>query len=312
VEVGDLATRQHGVVGRGQLLALGLSEHAVDRWISGGRLHPVHAGVYAVGHRRVSRRGEWHAAVIACGPGAMLSHFSAAALWGFGGERPGLVHVTAPGRRRNRQPRIAVHRPRRLAREDRAHHDGIAATSVPRTLLDLAAIAGPQTLERLAEEADRLRLLELDALRALRRRCRGHRGVRRLDALLLDPVEPADVRSELERRFLRLCERHAVPHPSVNVLVEGLLVDCLWTRERLVVELDSWSFHRTRAAWERDRARDSVLRMAGYEVHRLSWRRIAAEPERVAAEVRELLRRRSPLGARHPGHPTYNARTPPA
>jgi Protein of unknown function (DUF559) len=174
---------------------------------------------------------------------------------------------------------------------------GSRLTSIPRTLLDLAGVADQPTVNRAAEEADKDRLLEIDALRAIRKRCRGHRGVRKLDALLADLHEPDDVRSPLESLFLELCRAHGIPLPSVNVLVEGFLVDCHWPRERLVIELDSWGHHGNRQAWERDHARDAALRIVGYEIHRLTWRRVTGEPARVAAEIRELLRRRDPRAA---------------
>jgi hypothetical protein len=181
-------------------------------------------------------------------------------------------------------------------------------------LLDLAAVADQRTLDRAAEEADRLRLLRVRSLQAIRRRCRGHRGVRKLDLVLAGLHEPDDVRSPLETLFLELCRARDVPLPSTNVLVESFLVDCHWPREGLVVELDSWGYHGNRQAWERDHSRDATLRMAGYEIHRLTYRRVAEEPARVAAEVLELLARRRRPSAKvlPPEGPTYNARTPPA
>ncbi len=201
-----------------------------------------------------------------------------------------------------------MHRPRRLQPADRTARDGIPVTSVPRTLLDLAGVAGQEALNRATEEADRLGLLQARSLEQMRLRCRGHRGVRKLDVLLAELREPPDVRSELERRFLELCEDRGIPLPATNVRVGDHTVDCHWPAARLVVELDGWRFHRTRQAWERDHARDAALRMAGVEVHRVTYRRLDAEPELVAAEVRELLARRG-----HPSRdPTYNAPTPPA
>ena len=285
--VAILATRQHGVVCRRQLLALGLGPSAVDRWLAGGALHRMHAGVYAVGHRAIGPHGRWMAAVLACGPDAVLSHASAAALWGLRPTGRAAVDVTAPGRSRHGRAGIAVHRVRRLDPADRAEREAIPVTTVARVLLDLAGVLGPRELERALEAAERLRLLDVGALEATIRRSPGRR-LGRLATAIAEEREPPPVRSELERRFLDVCEDAGLPPPAVNAMVEGLEVDAVWRGSRLVVELDGHAFHGTRAAFERDRERDATLQLAGYRVLRLTHRRLG-DPEAVAGMLRGLL-----------------------
>jgi hypothetical protein len=166
---------------------------------------------------------------------------------------------------------------------------------VPRTLLDLAAVVDRGVLKRAVEEADRCGLLRLGDLRRVLQRGRGRRGTSALGAIIADLGEPGATRSELERRFADLCEREGLPPPSLNVLAAGFEVDALWPRQRLVVELDGYAFHRSRAAFERDRARDAALALAGFRVVRITFRRIENEPKPVAETIRSL------LGARREG-----------
>jgi very-short-patch-repair endonuclease len=277
------------VVAIWQLLALGFSRSAIGRWVESGRLHRVHSGVYAVGHRRLGPRGWWMAAVLACGPGAVLSHQSAARLWGILGGHGSRTHVTVPARGRPRRAGIARHQVRRLDPQDRTKRDGIPLTSLARTLLDVAEVA-PSQLDRAYEAAERLRLLDLAALHKLCERSPGRRGLKPLRALMADQARFAeDTNTGLEEQFAAFCRRHRLPPPAFNVLVEGYLVDAVWVDRRLVVELDSWSFHRTRAAFERDRVRDSALQLAGYRTIRITWRRLTSEPEAVGSTIRQLL-----------------------
>lgn len=270
------------------MLELGFGRGAVTHRLASGWLHPLHSGVYAVGHPAITSRGRWMAAVLACGPDAMLSHRSAAALWGLRASNA-IVEVTAPGRRRGRAG-VVVHRVRTPDPDDRTLRERIPVTSVPRTLLDLAEVLRPQQLERAIEEAERLRLFDGRAVRQLRERSRGRIGLRRLGAVLSrDPLNAAETRSELERRFLALCRDAGLPAPAVNTIVAGYEVDAVWPDQRLVVELDGHAFHRTRAAFERDRIRDAALQLAGFRVLRFTYRRIEAEPTAVVESVRSLL-----------------------
>ena len=214
--IAALAARQHGVVSADQLLTCGLSRKAIRGRVAAGRLHAVHAGVYAVGHPAVGDHGRWLAAVLAGGSGAVLSHRSAAELWGLMPATSRIPDVSVP---RGRRPRATVsfHRPPRLDRVDLTARDGIPVTAAARTLLDLAAVLAPRQLERAFDEADRLHLLDRGRLRALCER-RGQRGVRefrRLAARLLPAA--VSTRSALEYRFLKLCRDRGLPRSEANV-----------------------------------------------------------------------------------------------
>jgi very-short-patch-repair endonuclease len=290
LELAALATRQHGVVARRQLIELGLGTAAIRHRLANGRLHPLHTGVYAVGHAAIGSAGRWMGAVLAYGPDAVLSHRSAGAHWQLRPTARADVDVTAPGRTRHSRRGITVHRVRKLHPEDRTCHNAIPITTVARTLLDLAEVIRPRELDRAFEEAERLRHLDIRAIERLWNRSRGRHGLPQLGTLIAEHHEPAPAtRSELEGRFLELCRDAQLPAPSVNARVAGLEVDALWRDRRLVVELDGHAFHHTRASFERDRTRDAKLQLAGYRVLRITHRRLVNEPARVTAIVRTLL-----------------------
>jgi very-short-patch-repair endonuclease/predicted transcriptional regulator of viral defense system len=284
-----LAARQHGVVAKRQLRALGVGEGAVKHRLRLGRLRTIHRGVYAIGQGPISMRGRWLAAVLACGDGALLSHRSAAALWGLTGIHRGPVDVTSPCGRSSRTG-IALHRCE-IAEGDRAINGDIPVTSVPRTLVDLATALDRTRLNRAFEEADRLRLLDMRAMAQACERAKGRRGIGNLRSLIEQARAPSYTRSPLENRFLEFYRRHLadLPPPHTNVSILGQEADACWPRHRLVVEMDSWEFHGHRAAFERDRARDAALQAAGYRVIRLTHRRLESEGPAVAAELRKLL-----------------------
>lgn len=286
--ISALAGRQHGVVARRQLLERGLTTAQVEGRLARGLLQPIHRGIYAVGTSHTSLHGRWLAAVLACGPSSALSHRSAAALHGLLRAR-GCPQVAVPERGGRSPQGIRVFRTRQLPEADCTAVSGIRVTSVSRTLLDLAAVLDADALARAFEEADRLGLLHLADLFSLRARSRGRQGLRAFDSALAAHTHPPEVRSELEWRFHRLCRLHDIPPPALNVLVEGHSVDCLWQRERVVVELDGYGYHRTRAAHERDHQRDLDLALAGFAVHRFSYRQVLHRPERVAALVKKAL-----------------------
>jgi hypothetical protein len=286
-----LASCQHGVVALYQLTAVGLGPRAVEHRVGTGRLHRLHAGVYAVGHTNLTQRGRWMAAVVACGAGALLSHRSAAELWGIGAYADIRIDVTVPDRSGRRRGQIAVHRPRSLPDDDRAEVDGIPVTTPARTILDLAGVIGPTALDRAFHEADRRGLLDTHAIAALFARASGRRGAGRLRALLAHHRPSPATRSALEHRFLQLCRQAGLPPPAVNVPVCDYEVDALWPAPRLVVELDGYAFHHTRKNFESDRARDAALQLAGYRVLRVTHRRLLEEPNAVVEAIRQLLAR---------------------
>lgn len=285
----ELATRQHGVVSMGQLMTLRVPHRTIEKWVSSGRLHEVHREVYAVGHRRIHQRGYWWAGVLAYGDGALLSHRSAAEIWGFGRQRRS-VEVTAPSGRQgmDRRTGIWIHRCR-LFPEDRTVRDGIPVTTVARTLFDLAEVDDESRLRRAWEEADRLHLLRLRAVEEVCERGYGRRALRPIRRLLAEARAPSRTRSPLEDRFQDFVVAHRLPPPATNVTVLDHEVDALWPAARLVIELDSWEYHRHRDAFERDRARDPELLLAGYRTIRVTHRRLDNEASALAAQIRALL-----------------------
>ncbi len=279
--VAALARRQHGVVGRAQLVELGLSVAEIEGRVRREAIHTVHRGVYAVGHLSLTRNGRFMAAVLACGEGAALSHFSAAVLWEMLRDRNWPIHVTAPAERR--RPGIRTHRA--PLEGERVRREGITVTTPGRTLVDLADVAPRRLLERAIDEAEYLRL---DRTGLAPRR--GRRGQGLLASVLAVHTPGATrTRSELEERFLQLCDEHGIERPEVNVDVEGYECDFVWREQALVVETDGGAAHGTARARERDRVKDVELLVAGWRVVRVTWVRLFNEPERVAAELRQLL-----------------------
>jgi predicted transcriptional regulator of viral defense system len=288
-QVAELAGRQHGIAARRQLLAVGLTPRMVDRRVAAGRLHVVHRGVYAVGHAILIAKGRWLAAVLSCGPGALLSHRSAACLWGIRLAANAKIDVTVIRGGSHARFGVTIHHARGLTDLDRTLISAIPVTDLPRTLLDLADVVSPHQLELAVEVAERRRLLDMRAIEELLERSNGRRGVRRLRSALSLPTGAIDTRSPLERRFLAFCGKHDLPRPQVNVVVAGYEVDAHWPAAKLVAELDSVTYHHTRAAFERDRAKDIQLQLDGQRVIRVTDRRIESDGVRLAAEIATLL-----------------------
>lgn len=283
-----LAAQQYGVVSRRQLTDLGLGRHAIDRGLAVGRLHPVHRGVFAVGHRRLTRHGVWMAAVLAAGDGAVLSHRSAAELWAIRESSRRPIELTAP--REVQRPGLAVCRTA-LPRDEVTVEAGIPVTTPARTLLDLAGILDEPNLARAAERAEALRLgspTSLGELVARHPRRKGTKSLRRL--VEQDRIVATDLRSRLEGRFLALLDAENLPRPLVNAPLGPYTPDFRWTEPRLIVELDGFETHGTRAAFERDRARDRAFMARGWRVARITKRQLDSDPQGVARELRALLR----------------------
>ncbi|HEY7622029.1 MAG TPA: type IV toxin-antitoxin system AbiEi family antitoxin domain-containing protein [Solirubrobacteraceae bacterium] len=271
--VSELAAEQWGVVSRAQLRAAGVAAANVDYWVQAGRLHVVHRGVYAVGHRSLRREGRFLAAVLACGPGAVLSHRSAAWHWVLLASDQAVVDVIGP-RSRQGGPGIRLHRVRLLDARDTTTHEGIAVTTVARTLLDLAATVRADRLERACAQALHLGLYDQRAISDVIERANGHRG--RSALMRATAREPKLTKSDWEARMLTLIRDNGLPEPLVNHALIApdhghVVVDFYWPAHRLIVETDSWSAHGTKAAYETDRARDAALQAAGYRVVRFTW-----------------------------------------
>jgi very-short-patch-repair endonuclease len=247
-------------------------------------LHTVHRGIYALGHPNVPIEGRLVAALLHAGPGAVLSHHTAAWWWQLLDPVPDVIDVSAPGRRSSLEG-VRVHHPRVL---DGTRWRRLPITTVPRTLRDIAAEASIEELRRALAQADYRRLLDIDEVSAA---CgQGCHGTVRLQAAL-ERHEPriAMTRSELERRFLKECEVARIPLPEVNARVEGWTVDMLWRSERVIVELDGRDNHSSPGQLERDRRKDLQLRGAGYVVVRYTWAQVASEPQVVMADLRRIL-----------------------
>jgi very-short-patch-repair endonuclease len=291
----EIAERQHGVVSARQLQRRGVAHEAIRTRALSGRLHRIHRGVYAVGHAALSPEARWFAAVLALGGdpggrgdcdlggegdsvlnywGAAVSHRSAACLWDLLPVRDGLADVIVCGDNgRAKRSGIRVHRSLTLVPADVTLRGGIPVTTPARTISDLrlaSSLRGPGAIPP----------------RELRR------AIRQANVLGFstdDEGRRDRTRSDLERDFLALCRRHRLPPPEVNVRIGRHLVDFLWRERRLVVETDSYIYHRGRAAFQDDRDRDLELKRLGYEVLRLSERQLNEEPDRVVEVLATVL-----------------------
>jgi very-short-patch-repair endonuclease len=289
----DMAARQHGVVTRAQLVELGLGRGAIRRRLEAGRLHRIHRGVYAVGHPELTQEGLWLAGVFGAGRGAVLSHRSAAALWQILLPSPTTVEVTIPVPRRP-GPGILAHESQ-LPPDEIVDRARIPVTNVPRTLLDLAAPVPSRVLSRAFREAEVRRLITPAILARTLARHPGRRGNRNVRALLNDVGFGTGItRSELETLFTRFLRRHRLPAPRRNfhVRVGGIDIeaDCVWPEARLIVELDSRTFHGTATAFETDRARDRALAAHGWTVIRVTWRQLQRDELQLARDLRALVK----------------------
>ncbi|HYI18631.1 MAG TPA: type IV toxin-antitoxin system AbiEi family antitoxin domain-containing protein [Solirubrobacteraceae bacterium] len=303
IAIAAVAGRQGGMIARQQLLALGLSPAGIHRRVRSGRLHPVYAGVYAVGHRVIGLLGRQWAAVLACGEGAALSHWSAGAAWRMIAATLAAMHVSAARAGRGRAG-LKVHR-RTLARDEITTLDGLPITTPARTTIDLAAAGLRGRKLEAALDAAVENELDFSDLQRLLDRHRGRPGVPAV-ATLLERYTPGtiDTRSVLEDVVLDLCDAHGIPRPLVNAIVAGRLRDFYWPDVPLVVEADSNRWHRSPAALTADRRRDAELTLAGLPFLRFSYTQITEEPEYVAAATLAALTprgRAAPRPARSAG-----------
>jgi very-short-patch-repair endonuclease len=286
------------VVSRRQLINLGVSPKAVERRVASARLHVLWRGVYAVGRPTVTAQGWWTAAVLACGTGAVLSHDSAARLWGMRGAntgnegrraRPPVIHVSVPSNRSRRLHGIRSHRRRQLGHAELTQREGIPVTTPARTLIDLATLLQLSQLEEAVNAADKLGLVDPEQLRRKVDYRKGTDGVKALRRLL-DRQTFSLTESELERRFLKLIRREGLPVPKTQQRIEGFRVDFLWPELRLVVETDGLRYHRTAAQQAKDRLRDQALVGAGLTVLRFTHAQVVFEPSRVVETLGAVLK----------------------
>jgi very-short-patch-repair endonuclease len=286
-----LAEGQHGVIAHRQMLELGGSKGLPLRRREGGLLIPLHQGVYALGHRRLTREGRWMAAVLACGPGTVLSHFSGGHLWSLCGSRgPVEVLRQAGGAKGEGHLGVWLHQTRRLESFEVTVERGIPVATIERVLLDLAARTDSKRLERIFVQAYKTGRLSWSRLGRMLERRRGRKGIGKLRHIAreVDP-QALETRSVTEIDFLALCREANLSTPSVNVLVEDHLVDFLWPAQKVVVETDSWSHHADRRAFERDHQTDVDLIAAGYDVHRTTYKMLERNPDPFLDNVRRAL-----------------------
>lgn len=288
--VAGLAERQHGVVSRAQLVAIGLGRGGIGLRVQRGRLHPVHRGVYAVGHKRITGMGRKMAAVLAGGAGAVLSHGSAANLWGIRPSDSCDVDVTV-GRALRARRGLRFHHSS-LPTDEVATVSSIPTTTVPRTVFDLATKLSLRQLQRAVNEAEIRRLWDSLSLPDLLARYPRRPGAAAIRALI-EQANPGITRSDLEDRFIAFLEASNLPLPATNVRLyvggRWIEADCVWREQRLIVELDSHTYHGTRASFESDRARDRALTAVGWRVIRVTWRQLHREPHALLADLRAAL-----------------------
>ncbi|HTU15902.1 MAG TPA: DUF559 domain-containing protein [Solirubrobacterales bacterium] len=298
----SIANRQYGVVGRQQLLDADIEPGFIQGRINARHFTAVYPGVYAVGHSQLPVRGHWMAAVLASGPASVLSHRSAASNWGLVPPPP-VIEVLRSSSPKESAPlyaghptpfgrRIVIHRSRVFGPDEYELRNGIPTTTVPRTLLNLAATWNVRQLDSALSEAERFGLVELKLLKEISHRGRGWTGIRKLREVV-DAWDPSSIRtrSELEMEFLRLCREYRIPAPEINVMVGGHEVDCLWSERKLIVELDGHRYHRAPDVFERDKERTAALEDAGYQVLRLTYRMVTEERRKTAERVKRRLAR---------------------
>jgi hypothetical protein len=290
-----LAERQHGVVAHRQLLEIGAGRTLTLGRHRAGLLIPLYQGVYAVGHRPVTRESSWMAAVLACGPGAVLSHCSAGQLWGLcGSNGPVEALRQSGGFRAGGHRGIRLHQTRRLREYEVTLERGIPVVAMERVLLDLAGRTDPKRLERMLVQAYKREGFSWARFGRIITRRRGCKGVGRLRriALEVDP-EALETKSVSEVDFLALWREVSSLVPAVNVLIKGHLVDFLWPSQKVIVETDSWSHHGDRPTFEDDHQRDVDLIAAGYEVHRTTYKMLERNPRPFLNNVQRALAART-------------------
>jgi very-short-patch-repair endonuclease len=286
--IAELADLDHGIIDTLGLYAIGATQRQIGRRLMSDRFVPLHRGVYAYGHRRLTNEGWWLAAVRAIGPGAVLSHSHGAALHGLRPPLLGRINVTVRGTGRRQRKGIRVHNAGHLPPDQVTVVHRIPVTTVARTLADLAGTVETPALVRAIEAAEHRNALDVPSVLAV---SAGRPGAQRLRRLLA--VETPHTRSEFEAALVAICDDHAIPRPITNTVVHGFEVDAYWPDRRLAVELDSWEHHGTRAAFERDRERDAELHAHGIATLRFTYAQVTNRRGWVARRLAPRSRRGS-------------------
>lgn len=285
-----LASEQEGTVRHDQLIATGVTPGQIRQLVHAGVLHRRHHGVYIVGHKALAPRAREAAALLACGKRALISHRSAAYLWGLVEEPPEQVEITLVGRRCRPKEGVKIRTVKRFDRCDARRRQGIWLTSPARTIIDLAADATDAEFERVVAEARVKRVLRDGELEAALARAGRRPGTARARAFMRSEGEPM-TRSEIERVTRRLIKAAGLPEPKINQRLLGYEVDFLWSEQRVILEVDTYTFHGHRRAFERDRRKTIVLEAAGYHVVRVTRRQLLDEPYWVIAHIARALSR---------------------
>jgi hypothetical protein len=278
VKIARIADRQFGHVTRQQLLDLDIPSATIAYWVTNARLIRVHLGVYAVGHQQHTAIAKAMAAILACGDPAILSHDSAAALWGVR-TWPSLPEVTAPHDRRRKG--IRTHRTTTLTTKHIRRHRNIRVTSPSRTILDIEHRLTDKQLTRAINDLrlnKHLKATELQHLLSNSTRIRN----------LIDPAQNP-TRSGGEDRFIAFCREYGLPTPATNTTRWGFEIDALFEAEKVIVEIDGWDFHKDRQSFESDRERDTVAADHGFLTVRLTGRRLDRRPAEEAARLLRIL-----------------------
>lgn len=272
---------------------MGMSARMVGGRLARGNLRPVERGVYALGHSLLGREARWHAAVLACGSDAVLSHRSAGRLWGLLSAYSGAPEVTRPEGRATRRIGIYSHE-LALAKDEVMEVDGIPVTSPLRTLFDLAAVLTARQLERVFNEVEVRQLRDRVSLPMLLERYPRRRGTTAVRALLESRQPDGITRNDFEERFVAFLDENDLPRPRLNATLalrgRFLEPDCVWDAQRLIVELDGRATHGTHEAFQSDRRRDRILLAEGWRWARITWAQLRDEPAAIAADLRVALR----------------------
>jgi very-short-patch-repair endonuclease len=286
-----IAARQRTMVTAAQLAGCGMGKDAIAHRVNSGRLHPEFHGVYSFGCGELPPLAREQGALLVCGEGAFLSHRSAAYVWGFRKAAPAPVEVSVPARGCRTRDGLLVHRIQAIDRREVRHHEGLWVSSPARAVLEVAAVA-PGELVDVIDEGIAKRLLARRELELVVARNRPCRGAARLAALLGDETAMAITRSRAEKAFLKLIRESGLPRPETNVPFGRYEADFVWRRERLIVELDTPTFHGGPGAFQNDREKDLVYRDARFDVLRLTRQHVVYEPPRVLVRVAQALAHR--------------------
>ncbi|MGI8729963.1 MAG: type IV toxin-antitoxin system AbiEi family antitoxin domain-containing protein [Solirubrobacteraceae bacterium] len=284
MRVAHRAAEQYGVVSAAQLAADGLKRSAIQVRLRTGRLHPIHRGVYAVGHGAPSLEGRFMAATLACGPSSALGYRAGAVHWAFmAWDDTRLIEVLVTGRARRSRPELNIHRTRHLDPRDVTRHKGIRITTPARTLLDLADVLPVKGLRRAVRQAQSLRLTSVRQIAELLARSNGRRGAHRLAALIADG--PAPTRSELEDIVLDAIAGAGLIRPEINVRLGRVYPDLRWPQQRLTLECDGGQWHSGGLAREDDADRQARLEARGERVLRVSWQQATTRPAQIVERL---------------------------